>query len=103
MSKMNFKLVDQGEDRGNGFKSVKGEVVNEGGLLLIRVEGYGDYCSNNGEGYPVVLELLEGKLRLAVWEDINQEDCTRTIDLEGAKESLRKKMFMNPPLMTGTL
>lgn len=91
MRKMKFELRDQYD----GSKTLKGEVESVGGFLAIRVDGYGDHCSNDGEGHPVILELFEGKLRLAVWDDINQEDCTMLIGLEGAKESLRKKMFMN--------
>lgn len=44
-----------------------------------------------GEGNRsfVAFEVYEGRLRLLVWADINQEDPTHTIDLEEARVSNR--------------
>lgn len=61
------------------------------GQLAINIEGYGDAGSNNGEGFPIVLDLFDNKLRVVVWADINKEDPTHKIDLEGAKEIFRKE------------
>jgi len=57
--------------------------------LLIAIDGYGENTSHRG-GYPILLEKHEGRLRLLIWADINQEDPTHIIDLEGAKETNRK-------------
>ena len=38
---------------------------------------------------PVFLEVYEGRLRVIVTPDINEENNRRIIDLEGARESLR--------------
>jgi len=64
------------------------EQINVG--LLIKPKGYGDKCSNDGDGCPVFLEVYKGELRLIVWSDINQEDPTHIINLEGAKETKRQ-------------
>ena len=56
----------------------------------IKAEGYGDYTSADGLGMPIVLEHYEGELRLLVWSDINQEEPTHIISLEGAREDKRK-------------
>lgn len=57
--------------------------------LYIGVSDHGDYCSEYGQGHFLGLEYDEGKLRLLVWTDINQEDPTHSIDLSGAKEQKR--------------
>lgn len=49
-------------------------------------EGYGDHNSPDGQGIPVLFEVYEGELRLLVWADINREDPTHIISLDGARE-----------------
>jgi hypothetical protein len=60
-----------------------------GAGLGIVPEGYGDLCSPDGKGVPILIDYYDGRLRVVVWSDINQEDPTHTIDLEGARESAR--------------
>lgn len=59
--------------------------------ILIRPEGFGDKCSSDGEGSPIMIEHYDGKVRAFIWGDINQEDPTDVVDLENAKESNRKE------------
>lgn len=54
--------------------------------LYIGLSGYGDLCSTPGSGLPIALDMCDGNLQLFVWSDINQEDPTHIIDLEGARE-----------------
>lgn len=58
--------------------------------VYIRPDGYGDACSHDGEGSPVMLEVWEGELRVVIWGDINKEDPTHIISLEGAREEKRQ-------------
>jgi hypothetical protein len=67
---------------------IRVDILSEDGKIWIRPEGYGDTCSLDGEGWPVGMEIWEGRLRLIVFEDINTEE-PRFIDLEKAKESCR--------------
>ena len=60
------------------------------GKLYINIDGYGDACSMDGEGTPILIDFFNKKLQVIVWSDINKEDPTYTIDLAGAKESKRK-------------
>jgi len=60
----------------------------ENGKLWIRPEGFGDRCSEDGEGWPIGIEIWQGRLRLIVFDDINRED-PQIIDLEKSKESCR--------------
>ena len=53
--------------------------------ISIFPEGYGDFGSAPGHGCPVFLELYQGRLRLIVFADINDEEPT-IIDLEAARE-----------------
>lgn len=65
------------------------EVRLANGFLEIAPQGYGDFGST--VGCPVVLERMNGRLVLRVFGDINQEDATEQIDLEGAREINRKE------------
>lgn len=58
-------------------------------LLMIGAEGYGEMTAEDGYGFPIVLEYHEGAFRLLVWSDINEEDPTHIISLEGAREDVR--------------
>jgi len=58
-------------------------------VLFIRPNGYGDSCSMDGRGCPVVIEIADGELRIVVWGDINSEEYTHIISLEGAREDRR--------------
>jgi len=64
-------------------------IERDGLALLIKPERYGDYCSVEGEGTPILLELFDNELRLVIWADINQEEPTHIISLEGARELRR--------------
>ena len=84
---MDFKLRDCDDDCS---EVVDGKVTIEKGNigLLIKVRGYGDHDSQDGHGCPIILERLNGRLRLVVYNDINDEE-PQIIDLEGARESER--------------
>lgn len=66
------------------------------GGIGITPYGYGDACASDGHGCPIVLDFDDdGHLCLWVWADINQEDPTHRIDLEGALESKRLDKAVN--------
>ena len=67
---------------------IKVDILSEGGQLWLRPEGFGEKCAADGAGYPIGLEIWQGKLRLIVFDDINKED-PQIIELEKAKESCR--------------
>lgn len=68
---------------------IRGE--GNGGGLVICPQGYGCCNCEDGTTGPVYLEVHEGRLRLIVWADINDEEPTHIIDLEGAKEEQRNQ------------
>jgi hypothetical protein len=86
-----FSMPDSSEKNAD---PKRGEVVLDGDGITIQVEGYGDHCSPDGRGTPIMIENWEGELRLVVWADINQEDATHRISLEGAREDRRKTKVM---------
>ena len=63
--------------------------INEDPYVLIQLEGTGDMPSPAGHGWPIMVEVWEGKPRVIIWGDINKEDPTHVIDLSGALESRR--------------
>ena len=71
--------------------TVEGFATQSYGQLLIALEGFGECTASDGKGTPIMLELLDGRPRLLVWSDINQEDPTHVIDLSGASEDRRKE------------
>jgi hypothetical protein len=85
--KFNVTVFSQAPDDDTKIEC-KIESVN--GILFISPKGYGDYASEDGYGTPIAVEIWDGHLRVLVWDDINKED-PRILDLEGAKESLRKE------------
>lgn len=94
-SEMNRKVKFNLHDQAHPYaKPVQGSISlpeKDFSQLLIRFKGYGDCCSAEGHGVPIILERYEGKLRLIVWADINKEDPTHIIDLEEAREDNRKE------------
>ena len=77
----------------HGDQHVSGRVEVRHGGLEIYLDGYGVYTMNPGFGAPLYLEISpdDGHVRLYVWADINQEDYTHVIDLEAAREAVRKE------------
>lgn len=86
---MNFQLLDVAEGHEDVINVEVSSEMDDLALLIAPV-GYGDYSSMEGLGCPILLERYGGRLRLVVWGDINQEEPTHIIDLEGARESCRK-------------
>lgn len=78
-------------DHGGGDRTVAVEVEDEcnGAGLVIRPSGYGCYGCADGTTGPIYMEVHEGRLRLIVWANINEEDPTHVIDLEAAREDRR--------------
>jgi len=60
------------------------------GKMYISFDGYGDCCSKDGYGEPLVVDFFDNKLQILVYSDINQEDPTHRVDMAGAKENKRK-------------
>jgi len=82
-------MWDNGQGRVCPEIEVEIETSKDG--ILIRPKGYGDHCTENGHGYPVLIELCNGYPRVVVWSNINQEDPTHILSLEQAQESCRKE------------
>jgi len=76
-------------DRDFDAQEVDIEVTSNG--IAIHPEGTGTKTETGGS--PIWIEMKNGKLRVVVWGDINQEDPTHIIpiDLEGAKDVLYKE------------
>ncbi len=62
-----------------------------GSTLSISIQGYGEKTAEKGEGSPIVVDFTGGKLKVYLWSDINKEDPTHIVDMEGAKEGISKK------------
>lgn len=80
-----YIIQDQSEEEG----SIKLKATDGTCGFLIAAEGYGEKCSDVNYSHPVLIELYEGELRVVIWNDINKEDPTHIISLEGAKDDKR--------------
>lgn len=58
--------------------------------IYIRPHGYSDCGSVDGYGFPIMLEIVDGKPTLVLWRDINKEDPTEHLGFEGAREDARE-------------
>jgi hypothetical protein len=63
-------------------------ILSEGGQIWIQPKGYGEKCAADGEGFPIGIEIWQGRLRLIVFNNINSED-PQIIDLEAARKTAR--------------
>ena len=71
-------------------REIRVNILSENGQVWIQPEGYGEKCTIDGEGFPIGIEIWQGRLRLIVFDDINSEEAI-TIDLEKARETAHNK------------
>lgn len=85
MKKLNFTLEDLSS---LGKAKLDGSVALENGQLLIRLNTHGNYSE---EGGPIIaVQLDNGIARLIVDGNINSEEPTGSVYLDGALEIRRK-------------
>ena len=83
------KLTEQCDEPNDG-PPLQVKLINKHGQLMIGFDGYGECGADVNTGTPVLIEVWDGKLRVIVFGDINEEDPTHVIELEAARESNRK-------------
>ena len=69
--------------------TIRAKLRAGGTSIELYFEDYGVAGALVGHGPPVIIEHWGGELRVIVWADINSEDPTHIISLEGAKETCR--------------
>jgi hypothetical protein len=70
------------------------------GCVGIKIDGYGEKTSKDGQGMPILLDLENGDVRISIWDDINNEDIGKTISMKKALETNRKDL---PPSLIAPL
>ena len=71
-------------------------ITEDNNLVSVEFEGYNNCgtCDSAefGKGHRTIVgfEVWEGELRCLVWADINQEDPTHIINLDGAQDAKRE-------------
>jgi hypothetical protein len=81
---MRCKLRDE-----TSGKTVGCSIVFENGKVWVQLDGYGECSSQAGRGYPVGIEYYEDQMWVTVWGDINRDDPTERLCIDGARESNR--------------
>lgn len=90
MSEKNYNMIIKEQCADSAPVEIKVNILSEGGQIWIQPQGYGEKCAMDNEGWPVGIEIWQGRLRLIVFDDINREK-PRIIDLEKARETVRDK------------
>ena len=67
---------------------IKVNILSENGQLWIQPEGYGGKDTVDGIGWPIGIEIWNGKLRFVVYDDIVKE-TPQILDLTKAQEECR--------------
>lgn len=71
-------------------------ITKDNNLVSVEFEGHNNFgtCDSaefgKGQRTIVGFEVWEGELRCLIWADINQEDPTHIINLDGAQVSKRE-------------
>jgi hypothetical protein len=77
----NFTLLDEVND-----DSVTGSINTNGDLgVALYFDGFGDCCHQDNSGTPVYIEKYDGEVIVRIYGDINNEEPTHNISLEGAR------------------
>jgi len=90
MPENNYKTTIKEQCSDSEPTEIKVNILFDNGQLWIQPEGYGEKCAIDGQGYPIGLEIWQGKLRLVIFDDITSEEA-KIIDLENAKEPRRQE------------
>jgi hypothetical protein len=85
---MNAIVTDQIYSSKELRKKIPVKVVANDGVISINAKGY-DFNHDEDNGI-ITLEVCEGRLRLIVWADKNNDAPTHVIDLEKAKGRPKK-------------
>ena len=88
MAKEIFIITEQCQDAPS--REITVNILSKNGQIWIQPEGYGEKCAMDGKGFPIGIEIWQGRLRLIVFDDINEEN-PKIIDLEKAKETARMR------------
>ena len=83
MRTIKFEIIDDSCP----VRTLKGGVEIYPAGIGIYAEGYGQYGDIPKQGLPIWIEYYGGRLTVALWPDINEEEPIKT-DLEGARECL---------------
>jgi hypothetical protein len=82
-----FKLTD---DCNTEEGDITGYIDNSLNLgIALNFSGYSDYCSNDDNGTPIYIQAHNNELKVIIYGDINQEDPTHSISIEGARTGKR--------------
>jgi hypothetical protein len=90
--KLPFDLCDgEASAQKSGGSTVVGSLdINDSVGVSIRFDGFSTIDSQDNVGAPIYIEYYAGELRVLVWSDINKDDPTHIIPLNGAKNNNRE-------------
>jgi len=84
---LDFCLAEQGD--GSQDEVTGTVIVDKSGMLNIRLDGFSDHSSEEDGGIPILLEYYEGSVIVRVYADINEDDPTDCVYLDGARNDKR--------------
>ena len=83
-------------------KKLPVNIMAESGKLWVQPAGFSDKTSADGHGWPIAMEIWQGRLRLIIFDDINTEE-PKIIDMEKAKETAHKCSWCGKEISTESI
>lgn len=80
--------LEDASDNGE-FTKAQLTISNQG--IAIVFDGHSDYVSEDDKGQPLWIERNDGEIHVVVFDDINNEEPTHVISLEGARNTARRE------------
>lgn len=79
------------EDASENGEFTKAQLtISSQGIALVFDE-HSDYVSEDNKGQPIWIERNNGEINVVVFDDINNEEPTHVISLEGARNTARRE------------
>lgn len=80
------------DDGDSDEPNISGQIFCDGIGICMTFDGYSDCSSADNRGVPVFIEKYEGEMAVRVFGDINREDPTERISLNGARNLMRNQL-----------
>lgn len=77
-----FTLTDDSDENS---ESIDCRLSVESGTLWVGLDGFTDYSCGDDKGLPLCLEQWKGEVNVRIYGDVNSEEPTHSISLEGAR------------------
>lgn len=79
------------EDASENGEFTRAQLTISSQGIAIVFDGHSDYVSEDDKGQPLWIERNDGEIHVVIFDDINSEEPTHVISLEGARNEARRE------------